>query len=190
MVLINKYINVKREEDTYMREYFLKTERLGFSIWHSDDVKYANSLWGDENVTKFIAANGKMSVEEVQNRLDREIDMYRQHNIQYWPVFLLQTNEHVGCCGVRPYNIQGKTLEFGIHLKRHYWGKGIAQEASQAVIDYSFTNLEVSSLFAGHNPKNRDSAKLLNKLGFKYTHDEFYKPTGLQHPSYLLTKEG
>ncbi|CAI8725247.1 GNAT family N-acetyltransferase [Priestia megaterium] len=91
---------------------------------------------------------------------------------------------------MRPYNIQGKTLEFGIHLKRPYWGKGIAQEASQAVIDYSFTNLEVSSLFAGHNPKNRDSAKSLNKLGFKYTHDEFYKPTGLQHPSYLLTKEG
>ncbi len=115
--------------------------------------------------------------------------MYRQHNIQYWPVFLLQTNEHVGCCGVRPYNIQGKTLEFGIHLKRAYLGRGIAQEASQAVIDYSFTNLEVNSLFAGHNPKNRDSAKLLNKLGFKYTHDEFYKPTGLQHPSYLLTKE-
>ncbi|WP_317616769.1 GNAT family N-acetyltransferase [Priestia megaterium] len=118
------------------------------------------------------------------------LDMYRQHNIQYWPVFLLQTNEHVGCCGVRPYNIQGKTLEFGIHLKRAYWGRGIAQEASQAVIDYSFTNLEVNSLFAGHNPKNRDSAKLLNKLGFKYTHDEFYKPTGLQHPSYVLTKEG
>ena len=70
-----------------MREYFLKTKRLGFSIWHSDDIKYANSLWGDENITKFIVENGKMSVEEVQNRLDREIDMYRQHNIQYWPVF-------------------------------------------------------------------------------------------------------
>lgn len=108
----------------------METERLGFFIWKSDDVKYANSLWGDENVTKFIVANEKMFVEEVQNRLDREIEMYREHNIQYWPVFLLQTNENVGFCGVRPYNFQEKTLECGIHLERSYWGKGIAQEAS------------------------------------------------------------
>ncbi|MCR8927522.1 GNAT family N-acetyltransferase [Priestia megaterium] len=115
--------------------------------------------------------------------------MYLQNNIQYWPVFLLQTNDHVGCCGVRPYNMQDKILEFGIHLKPLYLGQGIAQEAAQAVIDYSFKNLEVNSLFAGHNPKNKYSARLLKKLGFKYTHEEFYKPTGLQHPSYLLTKE-
>ncbi|MGR6341591.1 GNAT family N-acetyltransferase [Priestia megaterium] len=172
-----------------MREYFLKTERLGFSIWNSDDIKYANSLWGDKNVTKFIVANGKMSVNQIQDRLNKEIEMYLQDNIQYWPVFLLQTNEHVGCCGVRPYNTQDKIFEFGIHLKPLYWGQGIAQEAAQAVIGYSFNNLGVNGLFAGHNPKNKDSARLLKKLGFKYTHDEFYKPTGLHHPSYLLTKE-
>ncbi|WP_176586227.1 GNAT family N-acetyltransferase [Priestia megaterium] len=172
-----------------MREYFLKTERLGFSTWNSDDIKYVNSLWGDENVTKFIVANGKMSVNQIQDRLDKEIEMYLQNNIQYWPVFLLQTNELVGCCGIRPYNTQDEILEFGIHLKPLYWGQGIAQEASQAVIGYSFNTLGVNGLFAGHNPKNKDSARLLKKLGFKYTHDEFYKPTGLQHPSYLLTKE-
>ncbi|TJZ32258.1 GNAT family N-acetyltransferase [Priestia megaterium] len=172
-----------------MREYFLKTERLGFSIWDSDDIKYANSLWGDENLTKFIVANGKMSVNQIQNRLDKEIEMYLQNNIQYWPVFLLQTNELVGCCGIRPYNTQDKILEFGIHLKPLYWGQGIAQEAAQAVIGYAFNSLGVNGLFAGHNPKNKGSARLLKKLGFKYTHEEFYKPTGLQHPSYLLTKE-
>ena len=24
------------------------------------------------------------------------------------------------------------------------------------------------------------------RLGFRYTHDEYYEPTGLQHPSYLM----
>jgi hypothetical protein len=27
---------------------------------------------------------------------------------------------------------------------------------------------------------------VMNKLGFRYTHDEFYPPTGLNHPAYLL----
>jgi len=29
----------------------------------------------------------------------------------------------------------------------------------------------------------------LKKLGFAYSHDEYYAPTGLKHPSYLLNKE-
>ncbi|MGG1218001.1 GNAT family N-acetyltransferase [Priestia endophytica] len=172
-----------------MRAYFLRTKRLGFSIWNRSDVKYANSLWGDQKVTKFIVADGKMSINQIQNRLDRELEMYNQYNIQYWPVFLLHTNEHVGCCGVRPYNLKENILEFGIHLKSDHWGKGIAQEASQAAIDYSFNTLGVNRLFAGHNPKNTNSKRLLHKLGFKYTHEELYPPTGLKHPSYLLTKQ-
>ena len=51
---------------------------------------------------------------------------------------------------------------------------------------YAFVSLKVAGLFAGHNPENLGSRNLLTKLGFNYTHDEFYKPTGLEHPSYLL----
>ena len=30
---------------------------------------------------------------------------------------------------------------------------------------------------------------MLHRLGFRYTHDELYPPTGLNHPSYLLKRE-
>jgi hypothetical protein len=32
------------------------------------------------------------------------------------------------------------------------------------------------------------SRALLGKLGFRYTHDELYAPTGLLHPSYRLDR--
>ena len=54
-------------------------------------------------------------------------------------------------------------------------------------MDHAFRDLAVGGLFAGHNPKNTASRHLLQKLGFRYTHDEFYAPTGLQHPSYMMT---
>ena len=41
-----------------MREYFLKSERLGFSVWTEDDLDLARSLWGSPDVTKFICATG------------------------------------------------------------------------------------------------------------------------------------
>ena len=56
------------------------------------------------------------------------------------------------------------------------------------MIKYAFETLNKEKLFAGHNPKNEASRKTLKKLGFIYTHDEFYAPTGLMHPSYIKTK--
>lgn len=172
-----------------MKEYFLKTTRIGFSVWNEKDIFDAIELWGDPEVTKFIVADGKMSKEQIQQRLNKEIDAYNKDNVQYWPIYLIENNENIGCCGLRPYDSYNNILEMGIHLKSKYWGQGLAKESSLAVIDYAFNILEVNGLFAGHNPNNITSSQLLKKLGFKYTHDEFYPPTGLNHPSYLIIKE-
>jgi [ribosomal protein S5]-alanine N-acetyltransferase len=90
---------------------------------------------------------------------------------------------------LRPYDCKNNIFQIGIHLKEKYWGKGFAQEACLAVIEYAFNILGVNALFAGHNPKNTASSQLLKRLGFTYTHDKFYAPTGLYHPSYLITKQ-
>lgn len=172
-----------------MKEFFLKSVRIGFSIWSEDDISDAVELWGNSEVTKFIVAEGKMSKEQIQQRLRKEIENYNSYNIQYWPIYLIDTNENVGCCGLRPYDSENNILEIGIHLKEKYWGKGIAQEACSAVIEYAFKDLKANAIFAGHNPKNTASAQLLKKLGFTYTHDEYYPPTKLYHPSYLIKKQ-
>lgn len=172
-----------------MKEFFMNTRRLGFSVWSEGDLSDALELWGSLEVTKFIAADGKMTEEQVKQRLKKEIETYNNTGIQYWPIYLLETNENIGCCGLRPYDSENKVYEMGIHLKDKYWGKGYAKEACSSVIGYAFNTLKASALFAGHNPKNTASAQLLKKLGFTYTHDEFYPPTGLNHPSYLLTKQ-
>lgn len=172
-----------------MREFFLNTARLGFSVWSKNDMPDALELWGNPKVTRFIASKGKMSKEQVYQRLKKEIENYNNAKIQYWPIYLIETDQNVGCCGLRTYDSENNILEMGIHLKEQYWGKGFAQEACSAVVEYAFNALGVSALFAGHNPKNTASAGLLKKLGFKYTHDEFYPPTGLCHPSYLMTKQ-
>ena len=126
-----------------------------------------------------------MSKELVQQRLKKEIETYNNYTIQYWPIYVIETNQNIGCCGLRSYDFENNIFEIGIHLKEQYWGKGFAQEACSAVIEYAFKTLRVNAIFAGHNPKNIVSAQLLKKLGFIYTPDEFYPPTGLQHPSYL-----
>lgn len=54
---------------------------------------------------------------------------------------------------------------------------------------FAFETLHVDGLFAGHNPDNPTSKHILGKLGFRYIGDEFYAPTGMHHPSYMMSPE-
>ena len=170
-------------------KYFLKTKRLGFRSWKEEDLDLAEGLWGDAQVTHLIDARGKLSKQEVRDKLGKEIALEKSHRIQYWPIFLLETGEHVGCCGLRPYPESESILEIGFHICSSHWRFGYGYEAAIATILYAFETLRVKTLFAAHHPNNDVSRKLILKLGFNYSHDEFYEPTGLNHLSYLLQAE-
>lgn len=160
------------------------TKRLEFRCWTSDDLVLALPLWGDPQVTALIG--GPFTAEAVAQRLSFEMSCMQEHRVQYWPIFLLENGEHAGCAGLRPYDVEKRVYELGVHLRHKFWGQGLAVEAGNAVIRYGFDSLNASALFAGHHPRNDMSRKFLLKLGFSYTHDELYPPTGLNHPSYTL----
>lgn len=69
-----------------MREFFMKTERIGFSKWNEEDLDLAIQLWGDKEVTKFICATGMFSNEDIDQRLKTEINNDKHLHIQYWPI--------------------------------------------------------------------------------------------------------
>ena len=167
-------------------QYFLKSARLDFRCWSTQDLPLSMELWGDPEVTTFLG--GRFTPEMVHARLAKEIEQMKEHGIEYWPLFLLDSNQHVGCVGLRPYRMEERVYEFGIHLRPTFWRQGLAIEAGRAVIGYAFSALGAAALFAGHHPWNEASRELLLRLGFARTHDELCPPTGLMHPSYLLHK--
>jgi RimJ/RimL family protein N-acetyltransferase len=96
----------------------------------------------------------------------------------------------VGCAGLRLYRPDERIYELGFHLRPEYWGRGLAEEAGSAAAAFAFGTLGAKALFAGHHPANAASRRVLAKLGFRFTHEEFYPPTGMMHPSYLLQRSG
>lgn len=169
------------------RSFFLTTNRTGFLQWQESDIELAKLLWGNPDVTRFICASGKFSADDISARLEKEVENGWKYHVQYWPFFELSSKDLIGCCGLRPYC--SNKYEIGFHLRPQFWGMGYATEAATAVIDYAFSVLRAEALFAGHNPCNTASSKVLLKLGFNYIGDEFYGPTGLYHPSYELKKK-
>ena len=161
----------------------MASERLGFGTWTKDDEALAAAIWGDPEVTKLTG--GPFEPWQVRERLASEISNFLRYRIQYWPLFRLDTGEHVGCCGLQPRDVAAGVLELGFQLRQEAWGQGYASEAAQAVIAWATTK-GTSALIAGHHPQNLASRRVLQRLGFTYTHDEHYPPTGLMEPCYLL----
>src|SRR5579864_9287189 len=170
------------------REYFLKTSRLGFGHWTPEDLPLAQALWGDPEVTRFLSLKGIFTEEDIRRRLEREIALMRDYKVQYWPVFLLENGDHVGCGGLQPYRLETQIYELGFHLHRAYWGRGMAEEAARAVIRFAFDSLGLETLFAGHHPENAASRRVLEKLGFQYAGEDVYPPSGVMEPTYFLRR--
>lgn len=165
------------------RRYFLTTDRLAFGRWGPADFDLANAIWGDPDVVKLNG--GPFTKAQVEARLAAEIANQEAHGFQYWPVFRRDTDENIGCCGLRPRCAEDGVFELGYQFRPSAWGKGYASEAGRAVIAWAAGNA-VTALFAGHHPDNHASKRVLMRLGFTYTHDEFYAPTGLMEPCYIL----
>ena len=166
--------------------YFLKTARLGFRLWNKKDLPLAQALWGDTEVTKFFG--GPFPESEIRERLEGEFERYQTYGFQYWPIHLLADDDHVGCCGLRPYRPEEDIPELGFHLRPKFWGQGLAIEAARAVIELGFKNFGAKSISAGHHPENLNSKKVLERLGFEYSHDEFFPRLGMNIPYYLLPR--
>ncbi len=144
-------------------------------------------LWGDPEVTRLTS--GPLTPAQVHTRLSEEIACHERYGFQYWPIFLLDSGEHVGCCGLQPREPDSNIYELGYQLRRSHWGQGFAREAAVAAATFAFTACQAKALFAGHHPSNDISRRILLAVGFHYTHHELYPPSQQMEPCYLLTRD-
>jgi [ribosomal protein S5]-alanine N-acetyltransferase len=165
-------------------KYFLKSERLGFRWWTAEDLPLAQELWGDLEVTKFFG--GPFSEDEIRMRFKRERARRMVHGFQYWVIELLESGEFVGVCGLRPYRPADEIIELGFHLRPKFWGRGLATEAARAAIAYAFEVYKPKSLAVGHHPDNLNSKKVVQKLGFRYSHQQHFPELAMEIPYYML----
>ena len=167
-----------------------RTERLLARSWQIEDLSFAMELWGDPAVTALIDSRGKLSRQQVAEKLCAEIDRERSHGVQYWALFNHSTGDFVGCGGLRPwiYTPGEANLELGFHIVKRCWGKGLATEAALGVLNHGWEKLQLSKVYAGHHPANHASRRILKKLGFKFLENVFYEPTRLMHPSYVRAR--
>jgi len=150
----------------------LETQRLILrELEHTDD-KDLFEIDSDPDVHLYIQNNPVKSIDEIKKVIEMLKIQYKENGIARWAVVDKLTNECVGWAGLKyfnhPLNNHNNFYELGYRFKKKHWGKGFATESSSAILDFGFKNLNVEKIFAITDPKNENSKKVLNKLGFNF----------------------
>jgi RimJ/RimL family protein N-acetyltransferase len=160
------------------------TTRLTFRSWADDDTALAQALWCDAEVTHFFG--GALTPEQAEARLQAERERELRLGFQYWPMFSRDTGEFAGCAGLRPWQMDPEIIEAGVHLMRSAWGLRLGEEALLAVLAHAFDTLKLPVIVAGHGLEHDNSQKLLERTGFRYTHNIQWGPKAIEVRMYAI----
>lgn len=150
----------------------IETERLVLRELEFTDVDDLFEMDSDPDVHLYIENNPVKLKDEIIEVIEMLKVQYKENGIARWAVVERLTNECVGWSGLkyfnRPLNNHINFYELGYRFKKKHWGKGFATESSKAILDYGFNKLNIDSIFAITDPENRNSKRVLTKLGFEF----------------------
>ena len=95
---------------------------------------------------------------------------YRFRGYGLWGVFLKETGQLIGRCGLEEAGERGSEnvrIEIGYLLSPEYQGRGYALERARAGLQYAFSELKLSEVYAVAASDNFRSLALIQKLGFR-----------------------
>jgi ribosomal-protein-alanine N-acetyltransferase len=166
----------------------LETERLVLRNWMESDVDCYLVLAKDVGYNCF-SRPGRFLVrnaEEAKEKIHDMIMLFNKSKLGKFPIFLRQTGEFIGTCGIGPFDFAGQTeVELGYRLCLKHWGNGYARESAAAVLEYGFGDLNLKKIMGLALPQNRTSLRILESLGFQYLRDFNYAE--LSHRLYEVT---
>ena len=158
----------------------LQTKRLILSPLSKKYASEAYVSWmNDIDVYRYLESGGDYTFEQLQTYLEEVEKM----NIFFWAIRIKENNKHIGNIKIDPINVRHAKGEYGILMgDQTEWGKGYAKEASEAVIDFCFTELQLRKITLGVVANNMSAVKLYTKLGFEV--EGVYKKHGIYGSEY------
>lgn len=142
----------------------LETVRLQLREMDSSDTEALSSILQDENV--MYAYNGAFNNEETTAWMQKQLNRYKTFGFGLWGVFLKETGEMIGQCGItmQEYNAV-QVPEIGYLFALKYWHNGYATEAAVACREYGFNVLHFSTLYSIIRDSNVASQKVALRIG-------------------------
>ncbi|MGJ5642833.1 GNAT family N-acetyltransferase [Formosa sp. S-31] len=147
----------------------VSTDRLELEELTVNDSAFVIELLNTPNWLKFIGdRNIKSEADAKAYILNNHIKSYTTNGFGFYKVLLKSENlKPIGCCGLikRP-ELDG--VDIGFAFLPEYEGFGYGFESASAILNIAHSRFNLDKILAIALATNRNSVKLLEKLGLTY----------------------
>ena len=146
-------------EHLILRKLKLEDAEPMFLNWDSDPEVAKYTFW--------VAHN---SVEETKKLVNKWLEDENESKTIRFVITVKGSDEPIGAIDIVCYH--NNLPEVGYALSRKCWSKGYMSEVCKAFVDYLF-ELGYAKILIRSDVRNIGSRKVIEKCGFKFTHEEF-----------------
>lgn len=145
----------------------IKTERLRIDPLTLTDVDGFLALYGDPGVMKYLPVPPLQDREAARTLLATYVARNESGEQFRWAIRAHENDVIIGALKLDEPFTSSRSSEIGYMLVREAWGKGYAQEAMRALMEYTFDVLDRHRLEALIYAENTASRTLVERLGFR-----------------------
>jgi len=149
--------------------YIIETDRLGLRHWISSDIPKFIKMNKDPRVMEYFPK--LLSAEETLNMVNKISRSFQENGFGLWAVEVKDSKEFIGFLGLSIPKFEADftpCVEIGWRFAHAYWGRGYAQEAGKACLDYGFTVLGLREIVSFTSAINKRSINVMEKIGMEY----------------------
>jgi len=148
----------------------LETNRLLLRPLELYDAEAMFAMDKNPEVHKYLWQTPVQHIDEVIKVIEYVRSQYLKNNIGRFATIVKETGEFIGWTGIKfvdDHIENGNTnfFDYGYRLNEKFWNKGYATEASQAWLDYGFTQMKIDKMNAYTHAQNSASNHILQKIG-------------------------
>ena len=146
----------------------ITTPRLILRQFEISDAAAVLRLNSDSQVTKYTGDKNRVTTIEQAADVIKTVWQhgYQQDGYARLAVIDRQSGQLIGFCGLK-YLAEYQMADIGYRFLPQFWGKGLATEGAQAMMEYGFKVLKLDKIMAMAMTDNISSTKVLQKIGLK-----------------------
>ncbi len=153
------------------------------------DVDELHRLWIDPDVRKFLWDDQIIPRETAIAVVESSLDSFAKYGFGFWAVNFKDDLTLTGFGGLRHFTEDGSEeseVELLYGVAPEHWGKGIAPEIARSLLRYGFEENKLAEIYAGADPPNIASFRVIEKLGMKFARKT--RVNGLEAIYYVMNR--
>jgi len=155
---------------------FLEGDIISLIPSYKEHIQLYLKWMNDPNVRRFSRNTIPLSLDEIKKWFEPSENRYKEFIV--FEIYHNKDEKSLGTAGLNRINWFARHANMFANIgETDYWGKNIATEVAELLLDYGFKELNLNKIYANIAVPNIGSWKVAEKVGFIFeniTKDEFY----------------